>query len=124
LFSFGLALTFSSQTIKRADRLGRFAIRRWTSGTTGSFARATHKIISAEDLEPAVVMFRDRRAALHEIAGVHIEHPIDLPDRGVMDMSADDANDPAPRGFGGERRMRMRPDLSLPFVDLPILATR
>ena len=64
-----------------------------------------------QDLETSIVMLRDRRATLHEIAGVDIELAVDGLDRRVMDMAADHAVDAAPRRFRRERLLEIADEI-------------
>ena len=60
-----------------------------------------------QDLEPAVGMLHQGRAALDPIAVVAIEDGAELADLGLMDMAADDTVDPAPARLIGQRHLEI-----------------
>ena len=80
-----------------------------------------------QQFQPAVEMFGDGGAGFDEIAGVHIGDPVDVADRGVMDMAADDAVDAALARLAGQQHLEVADeidgvlDLELgPFREGPI----
>ncbi len=61
-----------------------------------------------QDLEPAVVMLDQRRAALDPVAVVAVKHAADVADLGMMDVAADDAVDAARAAPRRRSRRRSR----------------
>src|SRR5579871_2095166 len=81
--------------------------------------REAAQIRPLQDLEPAVAMLDQRRAALHPVAVVAVEDRADLPDLGLVDMAADHAVDPTPAGFLGQRQLEIV-DIPHRVLDLPL----
>src|SRR5579872_1238771 len=85
--------------------------------------REAAQVRPLQDLELAVAMFDQRRAALHPVAVVAVENRADLSDFGLVDMAADHAVDPAPAGLLGQRLLEIV-DVSHGVLDLPLQVGR
>ena len=90
----------------RGDENSHQAAFASTSASSSSSQRAASRLgrqrRPIDDFHLAVEIFDDDRAGFHEIAGIHIGHAVDVADRGMMDMAADDAVGAAPPGFARE----------------------
>ena len=56
-----------------------------------------------DQLQPPIVVFHQRGAALYPVAVVQIQHAVDLAHFRVMDVAAYDAVETAPAGFVRQR---------------------
>src|SRR5215469_4181439 len=107
---------FSSSTVRISVRTTPFTcgsqasemmMMRISSGGGEAQHREAADGRPVEDLEAPVGMLDQRRAALHPVAVVAVEHVVEPPDLGLVDMAADHAVDLAPAGFFGQRHLEI-----------------
>ena len=70
---------------------------------TAEPALARRRIGPGDDLETAVLVLGERRAALHPVAAIHVADAVVVTDHGVVDVAADHAFGAVTPRFGGER---------------------
>src|SRR4051812_48751624 len=63
------------------------------------------RIGPGEDLETAVLVFDQRRAALDPVAAIHVADAVLVADDSAMDVAADHAISAMPARLGGQRRL-------------------
>src|SRR5712672_4228165 len=61
------------------------------------------RIGPGDDLEPAVFVLGQRRAAFHPVAAIHVADAVLVTDGGVMDVAADHPVGAVPPRFAGQR---------------------
>ena len=93
------------------------AIRRRRAGLRPASGAGTHRPAQGEqielalpgrvqELEPAVHVLDQARAALDPVAVIETLHAPDDPHLGLVDVAADHARDRAPARLGGERLLK------------------